>query len=134
MDGLVVAARGLVSDLAAGPPRVPSKVHQGLKPHRPEFCTHQVYGTKLLCVEHWPGARRGRTGSRLELNGAIFARSYKPRLVMPGRRLGETVVRRSTCALASSTLSPARAARGRLTWSERLGPFPNVPTGGPFVA
>lgn len=47
MDGLVVAARGLVSDLAAGPPRVPSKVHQGLKPHRPEFCTHQVYGTKL---------------------------------------------------------------------------------------
>lgn len=109
-------------------------------------------------------ARRGRTGSRLELNGAIlndsiirllagelrrqpsgpalrsppdlgrksarrFARSYKPRFVMPGTRLGETVVRRSTCALASSTLSPARAARGRLTWSERLGPFPNVPTG-----
>jgi len=171
MDGLVVTARGLgiPTSPQVHPARVPSKVHQGLKPHRPEFCTHQVYGTKLLCVEHWPGARRGRTGSRLELNGAIlndsiirllagelrrqpsgpalrsppdlgrksarrFARSYKPRFVMPGTRLGETVVRRSTCALASSTLSPARAARGRLTWSERLGPFPNVPTGGPFVA
>jgi hypothetical protein len=45
----------------------------------------------------------------------------------PGMRLCETVVRRWITAWASSTFSPAGAARGPLTWSERLEPLPNVP-------
>jgi hypothetical protein len=47
--------------------------------------------------------------------------------IRPGARLCETVVRRFTCALASRSLSPARAAGGWLTWSEKLVPFPGVP-------
>ena len=53
---------------------------------------------------------------------------YKPGRIGPGTRLGDTVVRRSTCALASSTLSPARAARGSLIRSERLAPLPGGPS------
>lgn len=61
----------------------------------------------------------------------LRSQTTKPSFIRPGTRLGETVVRRSTCALASSTLSPARAARRGLTWSERLLPLPGTPIGRP---
>jgi len=60
----------------------------------------------------------------LDLSLGRFAHRAATRLYRPGTRLGATVVRRSTCALASSTLSPARAARGTLFWFERLEPLP----------